>query len=174
MPAVYLIDLTNQQTYTFYKKEGKLNVSIDSLQNHFSESLYKTSLRKAGSYSFQYLGEKEPEIVAGKKCHTARAINNDDTVYLKYTKQPLKVKSPLNRLVPGFPYPILSFDAKVRHPKTREFQANANYTITDISEEELDDRLFNLPKDVVIKNKVPLRQILEGSDVIELLHKHYY
>ena len=38
---IYLIDLEKQQAFTFFKQDSQLFVSVDTLDKHFEEALYK-------------------------------------------------------------------------------------------------------------------------------------
>lgn len=169
---VYLLDLTKREAYTFYEKNGRLHVSVDSLSNHFEEIFYKQNPIAERKYSFQHLPQKNPETVAGKTCYSALAIFNNDTAYVKYTKEPLRVKSPLNKFFSGFPYPVLSFQAKVRHPVTEEVQGNAVICVQEIREEKLDDNLFKIPATAVRRKKVSLNEMksFDIRDIQPLLH----
>lgn len=166
---IYLIDLEKQQTITFCK-DSQLFVCIDTLDKHFEEAFYKPKNQKK-DVSFQFVSDVPPQMILGKNCYTAQWINKGDTNYFRYTKEPLKVKSPINCMVPLFPYPILSLDTKITHPVTGEFQAFSNIRITELKEIELSDELFTIPTDAPKKYNVPLAELAKPMDTYS---KDYY
>ena len=118
---MYLVDLDKQRAFTFYKPDSQLLLSVDTLDNHFEEVFYTPKFEKNfKGVVFRLLTDVPPQIILGKTCYTAQHIFKGDTNYFRYTKEPLKVKSPLNKMVPGFPYSILSLDTKSTKYKTHK------------------------------------------------------
>ncbi|MBO9681373.1 MAG: hypothetical protein J7502_01660 [Flavisolibacter sp.] len=157
---IYIIDLDKQQAFTFYKPDSQLHISVDTLDNHFEEVLYKPKFEKRyKEASFRFMPNILPQIIQGKTCYTAQWIYKGDSNYFRYTKEPLTVKSPLNRYLPDFPYPILSLDAKSTKYKTGEPEANVTIEITELKELKLPDDLFVIPKDAIKKYNVPSRDL---------------
>jgi hypothetical protein len=161
---VYLIDLETQQAFTFYKQDSQLFISVDTLDKHFEEVLYKPR-NKRKDVSYRYVPGVPPQVIAGKTCYTAQRVYKEDTSYFRYTMEPIKLKSPLNVYVPDFPYPILSLDTKSIKPKTGAFEANVTFIIKELQEVNLPDDLFVIPQNAILKYNVPLADMVHGIDI---------
>jgi hypothetical protein len=161
---MYLIDLEKQQAFTFFKKDSQLFVSVDTLDKHFEESYYKPKNQRK-EIVIHLMSDTSAKVIAGKICYMAQGIYNGDTAYFRYTKEPLKMKSPLNVFAVDFPYPILSLDSKIRNPKTGEFQGWVTLQIVELQEVKLNDSLFKIPKNAIIKYNVPLAEMKELDSI---------
>ena len=156
----YLIDLEKQQAFTFFEKNSQLFVSVDTLDKHFEEVFYKPK-NKSKEVTYRLLPSIQPKIVAGKKCLTGLRMSKRDTAFFQYTTEPMEVKSPLNVFIPDFPYNILSVNSTFIK-KTGESDADMIFIVTEIQEISLDQNMFLIPVDAVIRKEVPLSEMVYG------------
>ena len=166
MQPTYIIDLQKKLTYTPYKEnkgKGDLCISVDSLKNHFDDFIYKASLHDWNKGSIKTFGKKKSRVIAGKKCYAAQAIIDGRVIHFLYTKKHLPVISPLNNFIPHFKNNILSISLEITDKGT--IVGYMTYEVKEIKGARLDDTLFELPKDVIIKYKVPLEEMVYGLDL---------
>jgi hypothetical protein len=149
----YIIDLEKKETYTFYKKDGKQCIAIDSLSAHREDMFYRLSaLQTVPRRVIQYLPKNNFSVIAGKRCLDGPAISEEETIFFKYTEQPMKVVSPLNCYIPNCPYQIMAITVGVN-----QRSALFHFQVKSIYEQKVDDKLFKIPSSAVLKRKTPNR-----------------
>jgi len=150
----YLINWNTQETFTFYKCNGEIQVSLDSLINLTAEPFYRCILIPNFQTSIISKFEDEKFKIANKNCYSGYYRLNNDTVFFQYSKESFSVCSPLNNFFPGFKNNILSLRLPVRSDVKGAFQGYMLFIVDNITNKEINDNVFQLPKDIIIKHKV--------------------
>jgi len=163
----YLIDWKTKQVYTFYTKDRKLAISLDSLKTYGLETFYRLislpdSINKfvnAGKLLFDTVGQKKV-TVAGMPCYRARYKSsfNKSWRQFTYTTGSLPFFAPLNFFFGyEFPYPIVSIDCESNSGSYQDHQKHitiCRYQIMAIDEKKQSPGLFRLPVNVPVRKNV--------------------
>lgn len=149
----YLINWDTKETYTYYKHKGKIQVSLDSLINLTAEPFYRCILIPNFQTSIISKFEDKKIKIANKNCYSGYYKLNDDTVFFQYSKENFSVCSPLNNFFPGFKNNILSLRLPVRSDVKYALQGYMLFIVNNITNKEINDKVFQLPKDIIIKHK---------------------
>lgn len=154
----YLIDLDKMESAIFYKSKGKRFASLDSLKNNTYELYYRIPLLpNFNQYKIVYDDKSVIDTIVGKKCLAAKVIYNfGDTFSIKYTREPLKIPSPLTNFVRGFPYQVLSIEVKLKSGNSIH---TVRYELDTMEIRTLPDALFSIPADVTVRHRVPLHEM---------------
>jgi hypothetical protein len=143
VPTNHMIDLRRNITSTVFMRDDTTYVELDSLKDNSFELIYNYPVNHR--YTFKKVAEtnKRKVKVFNRKCGLGYAISiKGDTVYFYYTKKSIPFASPLNRIIPEFPYSIMRIGLPATSAANRLY---LNFTIVDMKQRELDEMVFYLP-----------------------------
>jgi hypothetical protein len=163
---VYLIDWSKKIVYTFSKKKDF--VSIDELSAVTAELFYRWPDSGLESV-IDSLDDRYPLFIANRECFKGVGTRGKDWFIFYYTKEPLKIRSPLNGLLPPyFPYNVMLVKLSVdwTDKEGRKAVGTTLFQISGIKENKPDDSLFTLPPGIHIRKSVPLQELYSDPPII--------
>jgi len=157
----YLIDWSKRISYQFYTKAGKKYISKTLLKDNSYDVFYK--IVDSTRPRVLTLSSKPEAIIDGKECFKGTIKAKDSSISTFYcTASTSKIQSPLNSLVPrDFPYQVLCIKSSVDWTQLDGSKAKGTmiFQVDRLQEAKLDDSMFQLPKNIEIKENVSWQEM---------------
>lgn len=157
----YLIDWRNRISYQFYTEDGKKYISKTLLKDNSYELFYR--MMDSTRPRVLSLSSKPEAIIDGKECFKGTIKAKDSSLGTFYcTASTSKIQSPLNSFVPkDFPYQVLCIKYSVNWTQLDGSKAMGTsiFQIDRLHEAKLDNSMFQLPKNIEIKENVSWQEM---------------